>query len=193
MNRLLIASTASQSGKSVLADALAAYWQTHCQSADSSDVALEQFTPITAEHGWLDLTRTWQALMQLEQRTVLIKMPGSLGTPMTPETTVADLAWDWRLPTVLVVPVTPDPVAQAVAHVALARQARVHLKGIVVNHTTPKAIEDQAIALIQSLTQVPVLGQLAHLPDPQDTSALVAAAAALDLERLFPLTQLVAS
>jgi len=63
---------------------------------------------------------------------VLVEALGGLGSPVSEEFTVADLA-EWRLPTVLVVPVKLGAIAQAVANVALARPSRVHLKGIVLN------------------------------------------------------------
>jgi dethiobiotin synthetase len=136
----------------------------------------------------------WQALQMLAQERdwVLVEALGGLGSPVTDETTVADLAWDWRLPTVLVVPVRLGAIGQAVANVALATQSRVHLKGIILNCTQPCTAEDIAnwapAELIQSLTNVPVLGLLPYLPDPTDLTALAQAAAQLDLERLMPLT-----
>jgi dethiobiotin synthetase len=110
---------------------------------------------------------------------------------VTHELTVADLARDWRLPVVLVVPVKLGAIAQAVANVALARQSGVHLKGIVLNCV--QACSDEEIAdwtpidLIQSLTNVPVLGVLPHLADPTDLTKLAQVASNLDLERLLGL------
>jgi dethiobiotin synthetase len=113
---------------------------------------------------------------------------------MTHETTVADLAWDWRLPGVLVVPVRLGAIGQAVAHVALARQSRIHLKGIVLNCAQPRSAEEIAswapADLIQSLTQIPVLGVIPHLSDPTDLQQLTRAASDLELERLLPLFSL---
>ncbi|MGB3613210.1 MAG: AAA family ATPase [Elainellaceae cyanobacterium] len=207
MSTLLIAGTRAQVGKSTLAAALAAYWQIYFtkRSTGASKLALERFTPGDSvglgSTGWLDLAQAWQKLTHLSSRTVLMELPGGLGTPLTPEATVADLAWDWRLPTVLVVPVTSDMMEQAIAHAALAHQARVHLKGIVLNHISPPLPDDvsnsswnsslgAAVALMQSFTQAPVLGQLPYLSDTEDANALAAAASHLDLERLFPLSML---
>ncbi|TAG72060.1 MAG: ATP-dependent dethiobiotin synthetase BioD, partial [Oscillatoriales cyanobacterium] len=47
------------------------------------------------------------------------------------------------------------------------------------------------IDLIQSLTQIPVLGTLPHLDDPNDLIKLAASASELDLERLLPGVNLV--
>ena len=48
-------------------------------------------------------------------------------------------------------------------------------------------IADRApVDLIQSLTQMPVLGILPHLDDPNDLTKLAKAASELDLERLLP-------
>jgi dethiobiotin synthetase len=92
---------------------------------------------------------------------------------------------------VLVVPVKLGAIAQAVANVALARQSGVHLKGIVLNCV--QACSDEEIAdwtpidMIQSLTNVPVLGVLHHLADPTDLTKLAQVASNLDLERLLSL------
>lgn len=141
----------------------------------------------------IELELAWQGFETLRQHRdwVLVESLGGLGSPVTHETTVADLAWDWRLPTVLVVPVRLGAIAQAVANVALARQTRVHLKGIVLNCTQPRTaqeIEDWApIDLIQSLTNMPVLGVIPYLDDATDLTKLAQVAANLELERLMPI------
>ncbi|AFY67441.1 dethiobiotin synthase [Geitlerinema sp. PCC 7407] len=141
----------------------------------------------------IKLEKAWAAFEALQQSRdwVLVEGVGGLGSPITWETTVADLAWDWRLPTVLVVPVRLGAIAQAVANVALARQNRLHLKGIVLNCPTPCSKEEIAnwapAKMIRSLTGIPVLGCLPFLADPKDREKLVQSAAALDLERLLPM------
>ncbi|HBB33281.1 MAG TPA: ATP-dependent dethiobiotin synthetase BioD, partial [Cyanobacteria bacterium UBA9273] len=114
---------------------------------------------------------------------------GGLGSPVTRELTVADLARDWHLPAVLVVPVQLGAIAQAVANVALARQSGVQLQGIVLNCTQPRSDSEIAdwtpIDLIQSLTNVPILGVLPYLADPTDLSKLAGVASDLDIERLI--------
>ncbi|WP_363080185.1 dethiobiotin synthase [Leptolyngbya sp. 'hensonii'] len=142
----------------------------------------------------VELEQVWQTLEALQHKKdwVLIEALGGLGSPVTWETTVADLAWDWRLPTVLVVPVRLGAIAQAVANVALARQSRIHLKGIVLNCVQPCSQSEQEnwapIDLIQSLTATPVLGSLPHLNDPTDLEKLAQVASSLDLERLLPIS-----
>jgi len=96
---------------------------------------------------------------------VLVEALGGLGSPVV-KFTVADLATEWRLPTVLVVPVKLGAIAQAVANVALARLSRVHLKALclIVQPRSQQEIADLApLELIQSLTNTPVLGCLPHL------------------------------
>ncbi|PSB30044.1 ATP-dependent dethiobiotin synthetase BioD [Stenomitos frigidus ULC18] len=140
----------------------------------------------------VDMEPVWQAFETMRQQYdgLLVEALGGLGSPITHETTVADLAWDWRLPTVLVVPVKLGAIGQAVANVALARQTRVHLKGIVLNCVQPcteEDIENWASAdLIQSLTRTPVLGVMPHLTDPTDLAQLAQVASNLALERLIP-------
>ncbi len=150
--------------------------------------------PLAAEREGkrIKMGQLWQSFEALSQKRdfVIVEALGGLGSPVTRETTVADLAWDWRLPTVLVVPVKLGAIAQAVANVALARQTRVHLKGIVLNCVKSRSdqqIEDWAPAdLIQSLTDIPVLGVIPHLSDPTDLDKLAKVAANLDLERMIP-------
>jgi dethiobiotin synthetase len=149
--------------------------------------------PIAAEREGrlIDLGIVWQAFNTLQQQRqfVLVEALGGLGSPVTHELTVADLARDWRLPVVLVVPVKLGAIAQAVANVALARQSGVHIKGIVLNCVSP--CSDQQIAdwtpvqLIESLTNVSILGMLPHLADPTDISKLAQVASDLDIERLL--------
>jgi dethiobiotin synthetase len=149
--------------------------------------------PIAAarENRQVDLGVVWQALSKLRSQRdfVLVEALGGLGSPVTNELTVADLAGEWRLPTVLVVPVRLGAIAQAVANVALARQSRVNLKGIILNCIQPRT--DAEIAdwtpqqLIQSLTNTPVLGCLPYLDNLSDLDKLAQIASDLDLETLI--------
>jgi dethiobiotin synthetase len=170
------------------------------QKLFSLDQSAEEITPLyfqaplappiaaAKENRQVDLAVVWQTLSDLQKRRdfLLIEALGGLGSPVTGELTVADLAGEWRLPTVLVVPVRLGAIAQAVANVALARQSRVNLKGIVLNCVQPRS--DAEIAdwtppdLIQSLTNTPVLGCLPYLDNPDDLDKLAQVASDLDLE-----------
>ncbi|NJO78276.1 MAG: ATP-dependent dethiobiotin synthetase BioD [Cyanobacteria bacterium RM1_2_2] len=140
----------------------------------------------------INLEDIWQRLqqLQLQKDLVLVEAWGGLGAPLTYETTVADLAWDWHLPTVLVVPVQPGSVSQAVANVALAQQARLHLKGIILNSSQPDSRQEREdwapVDLIQSLTRKPVLGHLPFLEDLTDINKLAQIASEWQLERFLP-------
>ncbi|MDB9540935.1 dethiobiotin synthase [Anabaenopsis arnoldii] len=148
--------------------------------------------PIAAakENRSVDLALVWQAFTQLRSQRdfVFVEALGGLGSPITDELTVADLAGDWRLPTVLVVPVRLGAIAQAVANVALARQSKVHLKGIILNCVQPRNEEEIADLtpsdLIQSLTNTPVLGCLPYLDNLADLDQLAHVASNLQWERL---------
>ncbi len=149
--------------------------------------------PVAAEreNRPIPLDQVWQGLNDLQQRKnfVLAEGLGGLGSPVTWELTVADLAGQWRLPTVLVVPVKLGAIAQTVANVALARQYKVNLKGIIFSCASP--LSEQEIvdfiptSLIQSLTQTSVLGIIPYLENTQDINKLAHVAANLDLEWLF--------
>lgn len=168
----------------------------------SLDQSAEEITPLyfqaplappiaaARENRRIDLAVVWQALSELQKHRdfVLIEALGGLGSPVTEELTVADLAAEWRLPTVLVVPVKLGAIAHAVANVALARQKKVNLKGIVLNCVQPRS--DDEIAdwtpsdLIQSLTNTPVLGCLPYLDNLDDLDKLAQVASNLDWETL---------
>ncbi|MBD2133644.1 MULTISPECIES: dethiobiotin synthase [unclassified Sphaerospermopsis] len=149
--------------------------------------------PIAAakENRTIDLGLVWQTLLKLQQRSdfLLVESLGGLGSPVTDELTVADLAGEWRLPTVLVVPVRLGAIAQVVANVALARQAKINLRGIVLNCTQPRFDEEIADLtppeLIESFTHIPVLGCLPFLEDPNNLEQLAEVGSNLDWERLL--------
>ena len=225
MNALLIAGVDTETGKTVLTTALAAYWQTYCSPRRLGlmkpiqagvgdrehyhqlfdlDQSIEQTTPLyfdapiapplaaEKEGRQIDLAVAWQTYSQLAQTRdwVLIESLGGLGSPITYELTVADLAAAWRLPVVLAAPVKLGAIAQIVANVALARQVGVQLEGIVLNCVQPRSAVEIAdwtpVTLIQSLTQIPILGVIPHLSDPTDLAKLAQIASNLDLERLLP-------
>ncbi|MEL7036914.1 MAG: dethiobiotin synthase [Cyanobacteria bacterium J06592_8] len=140
----------------------------------------------------VELEKVWMAFCKLQKQRdfILVEAVGGLGSPITQELIVADLARDWRLPTVLVVPVRLGAISQAVANVALARRMGVNLVGIVLNCVHPctqQEIENWTpISMIESLTQIPILGTLPYLENPQDVEQLAQIAAHLNLELLFP-------
>ncbi len=143
------------------------------------------------ENREIDLGIVWQAFTQLQQSRdiLLVEALGGLGSPVTDEFTVADLAGEWRLPTVLVVPVRLGAISQVVANVALAKQAKVQLLGIILNccsQMTPEQIADWApVDTIESFTNIPVLGCLPYLDNPEDLDRLAQIASDLELEKLF--------
>lgn len=151
--------------------------------------------PIAAarEGKTINLGKIWQALVLLEQQQsfVLVESLGGLGSPITDELTVAHIAADWRLPTVLVVPVKLGAIANAVANVALARSLNVDLRGIVLNCYQPESMakrEDLTpVSLIQSLTGIPIIGTLPYIEDITDSQKLAQIVSNWDLELILPL------
>lgn len=146
--------------------------------------------PIAAakENRQVDLAIAWRTLLSLQKQRdfVLVESLGGLGSPVTNELTVADLAGEWRLKTILVVPVRLGAIASAVANVALARQHKINLRGIILNCTQPRTESEIADLtppdLIQSFTNIPVLGCVPYLENPRDLDKLAEVAAALDWE-----------
>jgi len=141
----------------------------------------------------IDLGKVWQAFQGLLERQdfTILETIGGLGSPVTNELTVADLVAQWRLNLVLVVPIKLGAISQAVANVALARQSGIDLKGIVLSSIRPLSGEEMLDLapqeLIQSLTQIPVLGTIPYLEDCSDLDKLADAASNLDLEYILPM------
>jgi len=188
---LLIAGTNPQVGQQDLGRVLNAYTQQHHPHP-------AQVFPLTPP---LDLAALWSQVeaLSLVATTAgdgtehapwsLLLLDHGLGEVVASETTVADLAWDWRLPVVVVVPVQPGCLGQAIAHVALARQSRCYLKGLVLACPSAETWTDRQTQadprLFQRMTQVPVIGylppQIAAMQPPDQA----AVAAQLNLERLW--------
>jgi dethiobiotin synthetase len=126
----------------------------------------------------IDLEIIWQHLLKLQNTKdlVLLEALGGLGSPITHDLTIADLAGSWRLDTILVVPVKLGAIAHTVANVALARHHKVKLKGIVFNCVNPCSDEDinnwTPKILVESLTQVPVLGYFPYVETIDNLSNL---------------------
>lgn len=126
----------------------------------------------------IDLEIIWQHLLKLQNTKdlVLLEALGGLGSPITHDLTIADLAGSWRLDTILVVPVKLGAIAHTVANVALARHHKVRLKGIVFNCVNPCGKEDikhwTPKDLVESLTQVPVLGYFPYVETIDNLSNL---------------------
>lgn len=150
--------------------------------------------PIAAEKEGktIELGKIWQEFSTAQQKSdlVLLESLGGLGSPVTNELIVGNIASDWRLPIVLVVPVKLGAIANTVANVALARSLKIDLKGIILNCTHPEAmgnIEDLTpVNLIESLTQVPILGTLPYIEDPSNSEMLCKVVANWDVELIFP-------
>ena len=143
------------------------------------------------ENREIDLGVVWKTFAQLQQKNdfLLVESLGGLGSPVTDEFTVADLAGEWRLPTVLVVPVRLGAISQVVTSVALAKQAKVELLGIILNccsAMTPEQIADWTpVDMIESFTNIPVLGCLPYLENPENLDNLAQIASDLELEKLL--------
>ncbi|MEL4894297.1 dethiobiotin synthase [Crocosphaera sp. Alani8] len=123
--------------------------------------------------------------LQERKKLVLAEGLGGLGSPVTWELTVADIAGNWGLETILVVPVKLGAIAQTVANVALARQHKVNLKGIILSCPQPiseqEILELTPISLIESLTKIPILGVIPYLESIKDVSKLAHVASNLKL------------
>jgi len=140
----------------------------------------------------IDLGQVWQDFNNAVQKSslVIVEALGGLGSPITDELIVGNIAADWKLPTVLVVPVKLGAIANIVANVTLAHSLKIDLKGIILscsNEEDSNRIEDLTPTdLIQSLTQVPVLGILPHITDLTNQIELREIVSNWDVELIFP-------
>ena len=139
----------------------------------------------------IDLGLIWQQFQKLQSQKecLLVESLGGLGSPITDEYIVADLARDWAVDTILVVPVRLGAISQAIANVALAKLQKVKLRGIVLSCSqvyTNEEIEELAPPqMISRLASVPVLGILPYVHNLSDLSELARAASELDIERIL--------
>ena len=191
MNTVLVSGAVRQVGKTTVVKALQAYWQRYYSEQILSTITIPGMKSCDRQHEF-DLAQLWRSLSQQQQDHdgVLIESEGGLGMPVTYDTTIAALARDWRLPTLLVVPVQWEAIASAVATIALARQTRLDLIGIVFNQGSPDTSDgpsgDEMADLLRSLTQVPIIGTIPFLSDPDDHHLLAQAASNLTLEKILP-------
>jgi dethiobiotin synthetase len=136
----------------------------------------------------LDFGLIWQHYQTLQKKydCLLVEACGGLGSPLTFEYTVANLAQDWHIPIILVVPIKLGAITQTVANIALAKSHKIQIKGIVLSCVDSNLnIEDLApIDLIQALTFTPVIGVLPYIHNLQNIQELAQAAATLELEML---------
>jgi dethiobiotin synthetase len=139
----------------------------------------------------IDLGLIWQHFQKLQQQKecLLVEAMGGLGSPITDEYIVADLARDWALEAILVVPVRLGAISQAIANVALANMQKVKLRGIVLScsqvYTTEEIEELAPPQMISRLASVPILGILPYIKDLSDIAQLALAASELDIERIL--------
>lgn len=209
---LMIAGTNLGVGKSLLVRSLTAYAHAHYPQRSINTLKLIEtgttipstnapihfsaplvppLAAVQAEQN-IDLGKLWQVYSQHCQETdlLLVEGWGGLGDGITWEITGADLAQDWRIPVVLVIPLGVGAIATAVAYAALAKTRQLKLVGIIFNclqsYRAARLEELCPIDLIQSLTQVPVLGILPYLLNLEDESKLAQVVSSLDLEILLP-------
>ncbi|ANV91620.1 dethiobiotin synthase [Picosynechococcus sp. PCC 8807] len=178
------------------------WYEKFCDGGTVLKVPLEYETPVAPpvaarlEGKAIDLGIVWQELQDLSnaQDFVIAESLGSLGSPVTDELTVADLAGQWKLPTLLVVPVKLGSIGQAIAQVSLARERKVNLKGIILSCGTPEAMgQIEALTpptMVQQFTQIPVLGVMPYAENLLDAQALAKVAAPWHLEQFIPPTYL---
>ena len=140
----------------------------------------------------IELGKIWQELQTAQQKSnlVLLESLGGLGSPVTDELIVGNVAADWSLPTVLVVPIKLGAIANVVANVALARSLKIDLRGIILScssrENSSRIDELAPTDLIESLTRMPVVGILPYIEEISDRANLAKIVANWDLELFLP-------
>jgi len=149
---------------------------------------LPKMASLDPDHG-PNIADLWRSLSEQQQdhSMVLVEGEGGLGSPVVYDSTIAALARDWRLPTILVMPMRREAIAATVGAIALARHSRLDLLGVILNQSAPSTdFHDSGISdLLRSLTQVPILGTLPFLDDLDNEGLLSHAASNLMIEAIF--------
>lgn len=174
------------------------WYEKFCDEQTSLVVPLEYETPVAPpvaarlEGREIDLEFVWRSLWDLAaaKDCVIAESLGSLGSPVTDDKVVADLAGEWQIPTVLVVPVKLGTIGQTIGQVSLARERQVRLQGLVLSCGMPEAEDDiEALvppAMLEKFTGIPVIGTLPYVKDWGDRQGLAETVAGWDLEKLWP-------
>ena len=161
------------------------WYEKFCDEQTALRVPLEYKAPVAPpvaaalEGRNIDLGVVWRSLQKLQEESdfVIAESLGSLGSPVTNELVVADLAGEWRLPTVMVVPVRLGSIGQTIGQVSVARERKVNLKGIILScgdPDSPSLVDELAPPeMIQRLTQVPLLGVMPYV-EKMDSRQLLA-------------------
>ncbi|MFN3926045.1 MAG: AAA family ATPase [Pseudanabaenaceae cyanobacterium] len=104
-----------------------------------------------------------------------------MGSPITNEYLVADLARDWPIPAISSGGIRLGCLSQITAHIALARLLQIDCQGIILNQLAPDLDRElfAPIPLIENLVPVPVLGVLPFVRNWSDPMALAQAFASL--------------
>ncbi|NEQ97639.1 MAG: AAA family ATPase [Cyanothece sp. SIO2G6] len=188
LNTVLISGPTNHVGKTTVMRVLSAYWHRYRTAQTISSFEIPGMSALTLDEE-PDLGHVWQALCQQQQDhdLVLVEGEGGLGTPVTYDTTIANLAWDWRLPTILVVPAQWDAIAPTIAAIALARQSHLDLVGIVLNSPAPEPASqaDEIGSLLCNLTQVKLLGTVPFLTELNNEEHLCQVASDLLIENIL--------
>ena len=187
---MLVAGVSPGVGPALVLNGLNIYWQRHRENERIDTLSIPALTPTALEDGAdADLATLWRSLCQTRQETDLLCVgsDGNLASPITRDTTLATLAKEWRLPVLLVVPIEWGAIAPAVATIALAREAKVTLAGVILHQHRPQAdITAEAMAdVLKSLTHTSILGTIPYLDDPSDEHKLANLISSLMLDVLI--------
>lgn len=174
---MLVAGVHSGVGKTLVSNGLQTYWRRYHPEQTVDQLMLPTLTPNGIERGLEpDLALLWRSLYQPQPETdvLCIDSEGSLASPITRDTTIATLAKEWRLPVLLVVPVAWEAIALSIATLALARDAKTTIVGLILNQHQPHSdISPEAMAdILQSLTHTTILGIIPFLEQPHDDHTL---------------------
>lgn len=177
LKTVLVAGVAPNVGKSLVFKGLKVYWKQFHSGQRVESMVLPTLNPSTLDNEHEpDLAQLWRSLRHCQQQADMLCLDseGSLASPITMDTTLATLAKEWRMPVLLVVPVAWEAIAPTAAILALAREAKTTVIGIVLNHHVahPDISAEAMAEVLQALTQVSILGSMPFLPEPQDEDKL---------------------
>lgn len=187
MKTVLVAGVNHGVGKTLVLNGLQMYWRRYYPGQTVDQMMLPALTSNDIERGLEpNLADLWRSLCQTQQDADLlcIDSEGSLASPITIDTTIATLAKEWRLPVLLVVPVDWEAIAPTVATLALAREAKTTIVGLILNQhqPNPDILPETMAELLQLLTHTSILGTIPFIEKIDEDNALVNLTAELMLD-----------
>lgn len=150
---------------------------------DSEDLLNPQFFPIPASPytAWKNLKikpkikpvlNGFSSLSKLHS-VMLVEGMGGIMTPILKDYFVTDLIKDMKLSTILVTRTKIGTINHTLMTVKMCEKYKIPIKGIIINHFDSDGYKTSELTRdLKNLTQVPILGTIPFIKNPEDDSLL---------------------